>query len=124
VSNPIGKNVEKYFTVTMNMNEPPKLVYKKGEKLIASIGQTSPILDCRLVDQTNVKISWKKNEIRISDKSKFNWESNYQIMSIPNILNTDEGRYKCEAENSAGKIFKEFFLTVEDINIIIKITDF
>jgi hypothetical protein len=113
VSNSIGKNVEKVFTVIIK--KLPIFVEPKTEPLIADKGQTL-ILDCRLADIKNVKISWKKNENKIRpNKNKLKWESNIQLMSILNLSKSDEGRYKCEAENSNGKVYKEFVLTVKGI---------
>jgi hypothetical protein len=113
VSNSIAKNVEKVFTVIMK--KLPILVQPKTESLIADIGQTL-ILNCKLENSTKIRVSWKKNENRIrTDKNKLMWDNQFQLMSILNLSKSDEGRYKCEAENSNGKVYKEFVLTVKGI---------
>jgi hypothetical protein len=92
---------------------PPKFVHSKNGIHTVNPGEIVR-LDCGLQNIWQTRITWTRprNRTRFWDRKKHNWSHHFQYLKIHNTKKIDEGLYKCEAVNKAGRIQKLFSVNV------------
>ncbi|KAJ7345582.1 hypothetical protein JRQ81_001532 [Phrynocephalus forsythii] len=97
------------FQVT---ESPPK--FAKNISDCASFVGTSACFQCQVVGSPKPAISWFRNELLISGE-RFHMEESLEgshSLMIRNLVQDDEGEYKCVATNEAGTAHSIAFLTI------------
>ncbi|XP_071957932.1 uncharacterized protein [Antedon mediterranea] len=91
----------KVTNLTVQYLDPPSV----KESSMSVLSDSTATLECTLPDgiPTEITFSWFKfdNIIDIDNSERFSGSLYNQNLTISNVMSTDEGSYRCRAENSA-----------------------
>ncbi|XP_066933586.1 peroxidasin-like [Clytia hemisphaerica] len=96
--------------LTIKAIVPPKIVSQPSDTTVQS-GNTIAFR-CRATGDPKPIISWKRNDVQITDGRRFRINPNDGSIEIKDIGKIDEGRWECNARNSLGDEKATFSLNV------------
>ncbi|XP_059576117.1 titin-like, partial [Alligator mississippiensis] len=99
-------------TTHLFVKEPAKFVKKLND---FSVEKGRPlILECTYSGTPPIRVSWKKNGIKISpsEKCSLTTTETSAILEIPNSKIEDQGQYACHIENDSGQDNSQAAVTV------------